>query len=256
MPFPLVAHQGLAAPALLADRGRRLDGVAFLAGTLAPDLPYALDRSRLDFDALGHTPLGLVVWCVPVVVVAAWLFRRVVSRPLATHVPDVGSFRLRDVGLAATDHPALLVTVASGILGALTHLIADGITHPEQWAVDWFPVLTERAPVTLPDPGPTQWYDIVRVGADYGGALLLVVCLYLAGRMRVRQGRPRPVLPEPTVASWLALWGSVAAGGAVGMALAARVWGVETMAQGTMLFTWSMIAGTLLGCALANRFLT
>jgi hypothetical protein len=255
MPFPLIAHQGIAAPILLADRPRHFDCVAFMVATIAPDLPYAFDRSRFDFDSQSYGTGGLLLWCLPVSVIAAVVFRSIVARPLAVHLPDLGAFRLRDVGFAAADRPSLAVSAGSAAVGLLTHLLADSFTHPEPWAVDLFPVLMKRAPVTLPDPGPTYWYDIVHMAANVGGAVLLVLCLYLAGRSRVRQRQARPALPRPTHRSSLAFWGSVAAGAVVGLALGAYVWGPETGAQATMLFTWSVAIGTMVGSLRATRAL-
>jgi hypothetical protein len=255
MPFPLLSHQGIAAPGALVARGR-LDTVALMVGTIAPDLPLALDRSRFDFDAISHTWLGLLVWSLPVTVVATWLFRRFVAWPLAVHLPDGGRLRLRDVGRAADDRPTLVVTVASALLGALTHVLADGFTHPEPWAASRLPILEEAAPLDLPDPGRTNWYDILHLVLNVGGVLVLVACLFLAARLRDRTAGPLPALPTPTAASRTAFWGLVAAGTVVGSLLALRVWGVETMAQGTMLFTWAVALGFLGGALWSRRHLT
>ncbi|MGH9209151.1 MAG: DUF4184 family protein [Acidimicrobiales bacterium] len=255
MPFPLVSHQGLAAPALVVGRRQRLDAVAYLIGTLAPDLPYALDRTRWDFDASSHTLVGLIVWSVPVSVVATWVFRRLMASTLATQLPDVGPLRLRDLAWAASDRPGWWATAVSAMLGALTHVVFDGFTHPEAWAVDLFPVLVDPAPVSLPNPGrPTYWYDVVHAFGNYGGALLVPVCFGLGAWRRARNGRPRPQLPPSTRDERVVLAGSTLTGAVVGVGAAARVWGPETMAQGTMLFTWSVALGALGGCLLVRQY--
>jgi hypothetical protein len=255
LPFPLVAHQGVGAPFLVADRKARLDAVAFLFGTVAPDLPYALDRSRFDFDVVGHQWIGLVVWCVPAVVALTWLFRSFVARPLAAHLPDLGPFRLRDVGGAADDYPSLLTVVVSAVLGTATHLLADGFTHPEAWLTRFLPVLDQEAPIDLPSyiSRPTYWYDVCYWIADIAGVVLAIVCLYLVGRRNQRAGRPRPDVPAATATSRPLFWGPVIAGAGVGLLLAIEVWGIETIAQASMLFAWSVAIGVFVGSLLVER---
>lgn len=257
MPFPLVSHQGLAAPALLVGRGRRLDPVAYLVGTLAPDLPYALDRSRWDVDAGSHTVPGLVLWSIPIAVLASWVFRRYMARPLAAGLPDLGSLRLRDAAWASAQRaPVWWVSVLSAGLGAVTHLLFDGFVHPEDWAVALFPVLEDPAPVSLPNhpSRTTLWYDVAHAVADSLGVVLAVVCVAVAARRPAAAAGARPELPPASAEHRRLLVGAVAAGAAVGLAAAARVWWIETMAQATMLFTWSVALGTLGGCLLVRRY--
>jgi uncharacterized protein DUF4184 len=257
VPFPVVAHQGLAAPAMLVRRWR-LDGVALLAGTLAPDLPFALDRSRLDVDAGSHSLPALVWLCIPVAVVVGVVFRNAVARPLAAHLPDAGPLRLKDVAHAAGDWHPLPTTALSAVLGGLTHLVADGFTHPEAWATDRVPWLLHRASApgfVGPAYRPTYHYDLVGTAATTLGVAAVLVVVVVAARRRARDGGPRPVLPAPTVDSYRLLWGSTLAGALAGLAAAARVWGPETRAQATMLATVAVAAGLTAGCAWATRTL-
>ena len=255
MPFPVVAHQGLAAPALLARRWR-LNGVALLAGSVAPDLPYALDRTRLDVDAGSHSWAALVWLCIPVAVVAGWAFRAIVAGPLAAHVPDLGPLRLRDMASAVSDWHPFATTAVSAMLGGLTHLMADGFTHPEPWAMDLAPWLAHRADgapgFVGPDYRATYWYDVVGAVATASGIVLVVVCLALSARRRARENVPRPSLPATTRRSHLMLWGTSVAGVVVGLLLAAVVWGPETRAQGTMLATLAVATALTVGCHLAT----
>jgi hypothetical protein len=256
VPFPLISHQGLAAPALLVGRRRRLDPVAFLIGTLAPDLPYAVDRSRFDFDALSHTLAGVALWAVPMSVAAAWVFRRYMAEPLALVLPDGGPLRLRDVGAAARRWPGWWTMAVAAALGALTHLAFDGFVHPEDWAVDLVPALVDSAPVSLPNhpARPTYWYDVVHAVADGLGVALAAACFGLSAWRRARSAEPRAVVPSPTAGPRRLMLATVIAGAVVGLVAAARVWWIETMAQATMLFTWSVALGLLGGCLLVRRY--
>jgi Domain of unknown function (DUF4184) len=146
VPLTVPSHAGLAAPLLLVDRGR-LDGVALLVGAVGPDLSYAWSRtgSSLSFD--GHGPLAVLLFSAPLAVVAAVVFRLVVARPLAVHLPDLGVCRLRDVAHAAGDHYAVAWSYACGALGAATQVLLDGLTHPSRGPT--------RSPVTACATGST-----------------------------------------------------------------------------------------------------
>jgi hypothetical protein len=219
MPFPLVAHQGIAAPALLADRRGRLDGVALMVGSLAPDLVYAFVA---ETEADGHMPWLLLWWCVPVSVLGAAVLRRWVARPLAAHLPDLGPLRARDLARAATDRPGLVAAALSGLLGSLTHVVADGFTHPEPWVSDRATWLFDEVPFPL--KGEVFVYNLLRLLGTVGGAALALVVAYATARRRARDGVRRPVLPAPTPRSRAELYGWAAAGALVGAAIVLASW--------------------------------
>ncbi|HEY8546877.1 MAG TPA: DUF4184 family protein [Acidimicrobiales bacterium] len=226
MPFPLVSHQGLAAPALLVDRRARLDGVALMVGSLAPDLVYAFVDEGDDL-----LPWSLLWFVLPVAVAGAWVHRRWVAWPLAAHLPDLdGSrrrrfrlrLRLRDAALAAGDRPGLVAGALSGLLGGLTHVLADGFTHPEPWVTDTLPWLYDEVP--FPVKGDVFLYNLLRLLGTVGGALLAALALWLTARRRTRDGVPRPDLPVPTPASYRRLLVPTAVGTLVGAAIVLAAW--------------------------------
>ena len=66
-----------------------LTGSRWASAAAAPDLAYLLDGSGLPVWPLSHEPLGLLVWCVPVTVVVAWMLRRA-APVVAVHLPRPG----------------------------------------------------------------------------------------------------------------------------------------------------------------------
>jgi hypothetical protein len=96
---------------------------------------------------------------------------------------------------------------------------------------------------------------VLYAALSVAGAVLVAVCLVVAGARRARQGVPRPALPRPTAASWLALAGPSALGVAAGGLAAAAVWGPETVAKGLALLLWAATAGLVGGCVVAGRVL-
>ena len=242
MPFPLVSHQGLAAPALLVDRRGRLDGVALVVGSLAPDLLYAF-----IYEADGHLPWSLLWFVVPVSLAVSWGYRRWVAWPLAVHLPDLGSFRLRDAARAATDRPGLVAGVLSALLGGLSHALADGFTHPEPWVSDTLTWLYDEVPFPL--KGDVYVYNLLRLLGTVGGALLAVLVLWLTGRRREREGMPRPALPSPTRRSYRLLGGWTAAGCLVGGLIVLNSWFTpDDRPQAVMRATIVVAVALLLGC--------
>lgn len=246
MPFPLVSHQGLAAPALLVDRRGGLDGVALMVGSLAPDLLYAF-----IYEADGHLPWSLLWFVVPVSLAVAWVYRRWVAWPLAVHLPDLGTFRLRDAARAASDRPGLVAGVLSALLGGLSHALADGFTHPEPWVSDTLTWLYDEVPFPL--KGQVFVYNLLRLLGTVGGALLAVLVLWLTGRRRSREGMARPVLPVATSRSTRALWGATAVGCLVGGLIVLNSWFTpDDRPQAVMRATIVVALALVLGCRAAR----
>jgi hypothetical protein len=242
MPFPIVSHQGLAAPALLVDRRGRLDGVALLVGSMAPDVLYAFTDA-----ADNHMPWLLLWWCVPLSVAVAWVFRRWVARPLAAHLPDLGPLRPRDVARAATDQPGMVAAALSGLLGAVTHVVADGFTHPEPWVSDQLTWLYNEVPFPL--KGEVYLYNLLRFLGTVGGAALAVVVTWLAARRRTAAGVPHPELPAPTRRSAVELWGWTLAGALLAAGIVASSWFTPgTRPQAVMWATIVASTALVVGC--------
>lgn len=249
MPLTVPSHQGIVAPAFLVDRGR-LDGVALLIGTAAPDLGYIIGWKTWRFDA--HQPLPLLWFCVPVSLLLTYVFRRWIAVPLAVHIPDAARLRLKDVAFARRDRYPLAIGAYCALLGALSHVLADAFTHPEPWAVR----LTDgriSTRVELPIVGVEPFHDVLRLIATAAGTLLLVVCAYVTGVRRARQGVPRPHLPAPTFESAATLWVSLVVGCGVGMGAMAVAWHPEARATATMWLLVCAAGGLTVGCVAAGR---
>jgi hypothetical protein len=139
-----IAHMAAALP--FYRRQKWLHFEALLIGTMLPDLPYLLNNDRAVWQ-LSHQWLGLLTYCLPwglfAFVLWHWLFKAaaialiqpwstVQLLPSATRSRvDQGSInqlffsRFRQSGY-------FWLTVVFGLmLGSSTHLLWDGITHPD-----------------------------------------------------------------------------------------------------------------------------
>lgn len=120
MPIPFFAHQAAVLPLKLA-RPRWFDGVALVISSIVPDLAYAL---LPEVRVVSHNAVGLFTWCVPMGVSLTLLVRYGLAAALARS----GLEKLRAVCMKPLEPFKLL---ASTLVGAGSHILWDGIVHPD-----------------------------------------------------------------------------------------------------------------------------
>src|SRR4051812_8093084 len=138
MPFTFLAHQAPVIP--LKTRWPRLfSGTALVVGSMAPDLHYFLFQT-LD-PRPSHSVIGQFYYCLPLTLAIILLLNRVVAAPLAAHLPDGGSFHLRDLrALAAPmSMQEWLRAADSALLGSFSHIFLDAFTHKRGAGMRWLP---------------------------------------------------------------------------------------------------------------------
>ena len=153
MPFT-PAHAAAVLPVCAVARrlGLRLPLSALVIGSMAPDFEYFF---RLKpYGRFGHSPLGLLVFSLPVGLAAWIMFRGLVAPAL---------LRLLPPGLAAV---AVLV-------GAMTHAVWDLFTHGGQTISTLLPVIRERvAPTVMPR---LRWYTVLQYVSTIVGLAIIGV---------------------------------------------------------------------------------
>lgn len=122
MPYPF-AHPAAVLP-LVPLLGRFAVPSALAIGSVAPDLwhlvPFA---DRAD----SHSAAALLWFCLPAGLLAYALFHLVLKQPLiALAWPRLGAFACE--GLPKARWQAVIVSL---LVGALTHIVWDGLTHVE-----------------------------------------------------------------------------------------------------------------------------
>jgi hypothetical protein len=107
-----------------------------VVGSMAPDYMYFL-LLRPSLRHFGHSPLGLVLFCIPAGLAVLYAFHRFFKRPLVLLLPrpvraklwpHCGPFPLLPL-------PRLAWICVLLFLGATTHVVWDGFTHEDGWAV-------------------------------------------------------------------------------------------------------------------------
>jgi hypothetical protein len=112
---------------------------ALVLGTMVPDFEYFLELAPRG--RFGHSPLGLLVFCLPVGLVTWAIYRHVVQPAGLTLLPT--GLRL---GLVA-GRTNLLSVIAALLVGAVSHAAWDSFTHRQGWGVHRIPALSMAIPL-------------------------------------------------------------------------------------------------------------
>lgn len=148
-----IAHMAAALPFYRSQKW--FNFAALMIGTMLPDLPYLLNNDRAVWQQ-SHQWLGVFTYCLPwglfVFVLWHWVFKAAVValiQPWSTVqlLPSAPSGRVDQGGInhlffsRFRQYGHFWLTVVFGLmLGASTHLVWDGITHPDGFIaqrVDW-----------------------------------------------------------------------------------------------------------------------
>ncbi|HEY0696490.1 MAG TPA: DUF4184 family protein, partial [Micromonospora sp.] len=203
MPLTFPSHAA-AALALKLWRPAWFDGVALVAGTVAPDVVY-LAAARFSADT--HSLPGLLWWCLPVAWAYTWLFRRTVAG-VAANLPAGGRFGWSGYArLAGVRHPPL-VTAGSALLGAVTHVGWDWLTHTDGW-------LRTLSGVDFHAATGVHWWTVSDLSSTALGGLAAVALAVPVGRWLAADGRARPDAPRRPALFWTVAAAVAVAGAAL-----------------------------------------
>jgi len=162
------AHAAAAWP--LHAVSRRLPLAALVIGTFAPDLEYVL-RLR-PVGKFGHSPMGLLVFCLPVTLLLFWGWRALV-RPTLTPLLPPGLRRAAEAPEPGRRTDVVPLAMVAALLGAASHVFWDGFTHATGWAVALIPFLSRSSPQFQ-----LQWFTVAQYASSVTG--MLVILLWLA----------------------------------------------------------------------------
>src|SRR6185295_14718341 len=133
------AHAALALP--LSRAAPALPLAPLVIGTLSPDFEYLLRLSPTG--RFAHSVVGLVVFCVPVSLLAWGMWRAIVCPALVCLLPPGMAVMMSEGARGTPRSVAALAGLGAlaALLGALSHVAWDGFTHANGWAVAHLPVL-------------------------------------------------------------------------------------------------------------------
>lgn len=238
--MPFTVSHAVVGPPLARLTGGRLPVSALVIGAMAPDLEYLvfLETRR----TIGHTPLGILLLCLPVSLLLLGLWHGTVKRPLARLLPG----RWAHLG-AALDRPFPFATwgqraqVAVAVLaGALSHVAWDSFTHDGGLGVAAVPQLRALVPGT-----GLAGYALLQHAGGVMGLAGLGLAVVLWARQQPRQHVYLPPVRHRVVAvAAIVAAGTMLAGANVARFLAQGPAGPKTLVIAALL-------GGMTGCALA-----
>ena len=140
MPFTF-AHPAAIVPLARFVRGPYAVS-ALVVGSMAPDCEYFF-RLRPVAD-IGHSALGLVVFCLPVGLLLLALFHGLVLHPAMLLLPPALHRRLCVFRAARPVISGRYALLLAGLVvtAAATHLVWDSFTHQGGWVVERVPALS------------------------------------------------------------------------------------------------------------------
>jgi hypothetical protein len=142
----------------------RLPLDALVLGTFTPDFQYLFvlaPRGRF-----GHTPLGLIFFCLPIGLIA-WVAYRRLARPVILSLLPGG---LRP--LISGSKPPLSLIAAAILVGAATHIVWDSFTHKSGWAVRHIAALS--IPVHVAQQVSVPGFKLLQHGSTIIGSLVVL----------------------------------------------------------------------------------
>jgi hypothetical protein len=175
--MPLTPAHAAVAP--LLHRLTRRFGVtvpmsALVIGTMTPDFAYLIRLT--PGGGAWHTPLGLLVYCLPAGLATWIIFREIISPALLRLLPpELGLAASRLVAPGATVRliPAALVAI---FVGAVSHDFWDSFTHEAHWGVRQVPSLETRVPF-LPLHS-IRWYQILQYASSLIGLMIVALIIW------------------------------------------------------------------------------
>jgi hypothetical protein len=137
MPFTF-AHPVLIIP-LRKYAPRFVSLTGLIVGSMVPDFEYFL-RMKIK-SSISHTPLGLLLFDLPLGILLAYLVHIPVKRSVIDALP--GSWRQRLQGVAGLNwskhwQQYYLLIIISIFIGSVSHLVWDAFTHESGYFVRTF----------------------------------------------------------------------------------------------------------------------
>jgi Domain of unknown function (DUF4184) len=144
---------------------------ALITGTFAPDFEYFLRFGPRGH--FGHTLPGVFVLSLPLTLVMLWLFDRVVKIPLILISPDSIQRRLtiHSDNIHASGHAKFALIAGSALVGIMTHLLWDSLTHPYTWPYYHWSIFSQT--LRLPVVGSVPYFRVFQHSSSVLGCCIL-----------------------------------------------------------------------------------
>lgn len=138
MPFTF-AHPAAILP-IYEKAKSRFDLTALILGSMAPDFEYFIRCKPLGL--IGHGALGMLYFNLPLCILFAYVFHKIIKRPLILSLPKGMGKKLYAVMCQGDNEWSIsslrsfIVFVYSALIGMMTHVFWDGFTHKGAYFVN------------------------------------------------------------------------------------------------------------------------
>jgi len=135
IPFTF-AHPLYAAPLkLLKPKYFSLTGI--ILGSMAPDFEYFMALE--PYQIIGHTAKGLFIQAIPLSLLLAFVFHRLIKVPLTHNLPSLFNMDKKSNGIIQDwNLPTVrswIIFIVSVMIGFYSHVLLDGFTHKSGYFV-------------------------------------------------------------------------------------------------------------------------
>ncbi|MGE7777177.1 DUF4184 family protein [Chitinophaga sp. NPDC101104] len=169
MPFTF-SHPAIVLPLTLLPR-RLASATGLIVGSMAPDFEYFL-RMKVQSE-YSHTLWGLLLFCLPLGLVIAFLFHEWAKPALVNNFPGFLQVRSRPMA----QYPwrkyfaeNWLVVCVSVLIGAVSHVLWDGCTHAHGFFVQAWPGLSVECDIA---GRSIPVYKLLQHGSSLAGAVAI-----------------------------------------------------------------------------------
>jgi hypothetical protein len=160
MPATVFSHQALVFP-LKMRWPHRFSGLALCIGSMAPDLAFIGTMS--DDSVFSHTLSAQLWFTAPLTMLLVWMLTTLMLPALLPYVREHGWWRVHDLAAIEAPHGwrGWTRVASSGVLGGVSHVLVDGITHGNHsgWLVPYLPFLRTMVPHI---GGPVPLHDALQ----------------------------------------------------------------------------------------------
>lgn len=211
MPFTF-AHPIFAAP-LKWVKPTYISLTGLVLGAMSPDFEYFIALEPHQW--IGHSMKGLLLEAIPLSIILAFLFHKIIKQPLAYHLPSYYGLDQRAVNLVE-EHRWLLyslrqwtVFLVSVIIGFYSHLLVDAFTHESGTFVQNLPWLQGSLIGALPN------YKLLQYSSSLAGmAIEATILLFIMGQVKPSSRWKRSLSARHKLRYWgiaiivmLVVWG-------------------------------------------------
>ncbi len=143
-----------------------------IVGSMMPDFEFFLSLSTSKL--IGHSILGLFIFCVPLGLITLLIFHKLLKFPLISLLPHSHQEKLLPVArqFSFRGFGRMLNIVISLAVGAASHVIVDSFTHPGSMMTTKILPFLSAPLLTLPQ-GTVRVYFALQYIISIGGILAM-----------------------------------------------------------------------------------